>query len=83
MALIYLPGNVMASPTEYSEDDDAYDAYDDDDDDDDDDDIDKEESCVGCGQKPTAVKSWQVPPLSSPLLPPLVCISSISHLDFL
>ena len=51
--------------------------------DEDEDDIDKEESCVGCGQKPTAVKSWQVPPLSSPLLPPLVCISSISHLDFL
>ena len=37
------------------------------DDDEDDVDIDKEESCGGCGlHKPTPVKSWQVPPLSSP-----------------
>ena len=32
---------------------------------------------VGAGQKPTPVKSWQVPPLSSSCLPPPICISFI------
>ena len=62
------------------------------DDDADDVDIDKEESCGGSGlHKPTAVKSWQVPPLSGPpachhlfvFIQFHNCISSISDLYFL
>ena len=59
--------DLVGDVDDVDDDNDDVNDVDDDVNDGDDDNIDKEEeSCGGCGHKPTAVKSWQVPPLSSP-----------------